>query len=86
MCVFETDDDAIVARIISCIDHYLDTPQELGLLCVVPQKTEEMMIALNDTLLAVQDILVRVRFVVVIVECLWSAENTRGIAGSRWGV
>lgn len=73
-----------VTRIISCVDRYLDTLQDLGFLFVTPQKVE-MMIASNDRSLAVQDILVRVRSV-VIVECLWSAGNSRGITGSRWGV
>ncbi|KAN0073604.1 hypothetical protein V8E55_012211 [Tylopilus felleus] len=50
------DEDALVSRILTCIVH-LDVPQELGLLCVVPRKTQEMVVALNDTLLAIQDIL-----------------------------
>ncbi|KAF8547210.1 hypothetical protein OG21DRAFT_1517570 [Imleria badia] len=51
------DDDALVARILSCIDLDLDEPQDVGLLCVVSQNTREMVVALNETLDAIQDIL-----------------------------
>ena len=62
---FGTDDEALVARILSCIDLGIDGPQDLALLCVVPHKTRETVAALNDTLHAIQDILVRVHLAVV---------------------
>jgi len=51
------DDEALVARILSCIDLGIDGLQDLALLCVVPHKTKEMVAALNDMLHAIQDIL-----------------------------
>ncbi|KAF8129957.1 hypothetical protein EV363DRAFT_1337103, partial [Boletus edulis] len=51
------DDDALAARILSCIDLYREAPQNLGLLCIIPQKTKEIVIALNDTLHGIKDIL-----------------------------
>ncbi|KAG6376416.1 hypothetical protein JVT61DRAFT_2402 [Boletus reticuloceps] len=52
------DDDALAAHIISCIGLYREAPQNLGLLCIIPQKTKETVIALNDTLHGIKDILV----------------------------
>ncbi|KAG6371815.1 hypothetical protein JVT61DRAFT_9176 [Boletus reticuloceps] len=51
------DDDALAARILSCIDLYHEAPQNLGLLCIIPQKTKETVIALNDMLHGIKDIL-----------------------------
>ncbi|KAI9463133.1 hypothetical protein HD554DRAFT_2124834 [Boletus coccyginus] len=51
------DYDALVARILSYIDLDLGTPQHFGLLCAIPRKAKEMVVALNDTLHLVIDIL-----------------------------
>lgn len=57
--LFGTDGDELVARILSCIDLHLDGPQELGLFCIVPRKSRETVVALEGTLDAINDVIVR---------------------------
>ena len=62
-----TDDVALLAHILPSINLYLDAPQDLGLLSIAPRKTRETLEALNVTLQVIQDVLVRIRLIVIAV-------------------